>query len=94
VREGSIAPEDLGLPRCDPAALRVAGVAEAAAAVRAVLAGEHGPRRDVALANAAAALYVGGRCDTLRAGVALAAQAIDSGRARRVLADLVAAGGA
>lgn len=88
VIEGSIHPEEMGLPRCDPAALRVRGVAEAAAAIRAVLAGDRGPRRDVALANAAAALYVGGRCDTLRAGVALAAEAVDTGRARRVLADL------
>jgi anthranilate phosphoribosyltransferase len=94
VYEGSMVPEDLGLPRCDPAALRVTDVADAAAAVRAVLAGEGGPRRDVALANAAAALYVGGRCDTLRAGVAMAAEAVDSGCARRVLADLVAAGAA
>ena len=91
VVEGSVRPEDLGLPRCDPAALRVAGVAEAAAAIRAVLAGEAGPRRDVALANAAAALYVAGRCDTLRAGVTLAADAVDSGRARGVLAELVRA---
>jgi anthranilate phosphoribosyltransferase len=89
VSEGSVAPEDLGVPRCEPAALRVTGVDEAAAAIRAVLAGEPGPRRDVALANAAAALYVAGRCDTLRAGVALAAEAVDDGSARRVLAALV-----
>ncbi len=94
VTEGSVDPEDLGLPRCDSAALRVIGVAAAAAAIRAVLAGEPGPRRDVALANAAAALYVTGRCDTLRAGVALAAEAVDDGRARRVLADLVRASAA
>jgi anthranilate phosphoribosyltransferase len=93
VREGSVVewsirPEDMGLAPCEPAALRVTSVAEAAAAIRAVLAGEGGPRRDVALANAAAALYVAGRCDTLRTGVALAAEAIDTGGARRVLADL------
>jgi anthranilate phosphoribosyltransferase len=89
--EGSIAPPDLGLPTCDLAALRVSGIAEAVAAVRGVLRGEQGPRRDVALANAAAALYVAGRCDTLRAGVVLGAEAIDTGRASRVLDALVGA---
>jgi anthranilate phosphoribosyltransferase len=99
VRDGTlsastIGPEDLGLARCALGDLQVRDIAEAAAAVRGVLAGEAGPRRDAALANAAAALYVGGRCDTLRAGVTLAAEAVDAGRARAALDGLVALAGA
>ena len=58
------------------------GDAEASAAiVRALLAGESGPRRDVVLLNAGAALEVAGRADTLADGIALAAETIDSGAA-------------
>jgi anthranilate phosphoribosyltransferase len=89
VREYVITPEELGLERCALEALRVEGSGEAAEAVRRVLAGEHGPRRDVAVANAAAALYVAGRCESLAAGTALAADAVDSGRAQTVLRRLV-----
>jgi anthranilate phosphoribosyltransferase len=85
VRELVIIPEELGLPRCRPADLRVGDAAEAAAAIRAVLEGTRGPRRDVAVANAAAALWVGGRVGTLAGGVAPAAEAIDAGRARAML---------
>jgi anthranilate phosphoribosyltransferase len=65
--------------------------AENAAAVRAVLAGEPGPKRDIALLNAAAAIYVGGLAADLSEGVERAAAAIDSGAAADVLARLVAA---
>jgi anthranilate phosphoribosyltransferase len=94
VREFTILPEELDLARCELDALRVDDVADAARAVRRVLAGERGPRRDVALANAAAALYVADRCPTIAAGIAVAAEAIDSGRARAVLDRLVRASGA
>ena len=53
-----------------------------AGALRAVLEGKPGPYRDVVLFNAAAALLVAGKAKTLREGVALAAQSIDSGKAR------------
>jgi anthranilate phosphoribosyltransferase len=46
-----------------------------------VLAGEEGPRRDIVLLNAAAAIVVGGKAGGLHEGLALAAKAIDSGRA-------------
>jgi anthranilate phosphoribosyltransferase len=55
-----------------------------------VLAGETGPLRDIALLNATAALIVAGRVGDLREGVAVAADAIDSGKAAAVLARLVA----
>ena len=65
--------------------------AENAVAVRAVLAGDPGPRRDLVLLNAAAAIYVGGLAADLSEGVARAAEAIDSGAAANVLERLIAA---
>jgi anthranilate phosphoribosyltransferase len=62
---------------------------ENAAAVRALFAGERGPRRDLALINAAAALYVGGAAADLEAGIATAAETIDSGAAGALLERLV-----
>src|SRR5205814_383467 len=76
---------DFGLDPAPTAALRADGPEASAAVVRAVLAGQDGPARRVVLANAAAALLVGGRAAALPEGVALAAAAIDSGGARRVL---------
>ena len=63
---------------------------ENAAAARAVLAGEAGPRRDLVLLNAGAAIYAGGRAATLAEGVERAAAAIDDGAARKLLERLVA----
>ena len=90
VRDGEVTlseldPADAGLPVADPAALAGAGPGENAAVVRAVLAGEPGPRRDLVLLNAGAAIYVAGRADSIAAGVSAAAESIDSGAARRVL---------
>jgi anthranilate phosphoribosyltransferase len=64
---------------------------ENAAATRAVLEGEEGPRRDLVLLNAAAAIYVGGLASDLGDGVAAAAAAIDSGAAGNVLERLITA---
>lgn len=89
VRELVIEPEDLGLPRCSLDALRVQDIPAAASAVRGVLGGAPGPCRDVALANAAAALYVAGASATLRDGITAAAEAVDSHRAQAVLERLV-----
>jgi anthranilate phosphoribosyltransferase len=65
-----------------------------AAATRAVFDGVMGPKRDLVLLNAGAAIYVGGAADSLEAGVAKAAEAIDSGEAKVLLERLVAATGA
>jgi anthranilate phosphoribosyltransferase len=65
--------------------------AENAAAIRAVLAGEAGPKRDITLLNAAAAIYIGGLAADLSEGIDKAAAAIDSGAAAGVLEALVAA---
>ena len=83
-------PADLGLPYARLSDLQVHSVDEAAAALRSVLAGELGPRRDIALLNAAAAVVVAGKADSLAQGLTLAAAAVDSGSAQHTLARLVA----
>jgi anthranilate phosphoribosyltransferase len=80
-----ISPVDIGLKHAPLSALEIASPIESAAAIEAVLAGEHGPRRDHTLFNAAAALVVAGCCHDLAAGVRLAGHAIDDGAAARTL---------
>ena len=77
--------DEVGLPRSGPNDLAGGDVAANVEIARAVLAGEPGPRRDVVLLNAAAALQVAGRADELKRGAELAADSIDSGAAQRVL---------
>jgi anthranilate phosphoribosyltransferase len=86
VRTFTVSPEDAGLARCDPAALRGSDAQANAAIARAVLEGRKGAARDVVVLNAAAALLLAGRAADLREGAALAAEAIDAGRAAAVLA--------
>jgi anthranilate phosphoribosyltransferase len=84
-----ITPEAVGLTRVKPEALR-GGDAEAnAAALKAVLKGDKGAYRDIAVLNAAAALVVAGKTATLADGVKLAAHTIDSGAAMGALERLV-----
>ena len=85
----SVSPEDLGLGRVARDDLRVAGVEESTQILRDVLQGKHGPARDVVLANAAGALVAAGKAATLKEGVALAAESIDSGAAKDKLDALV-----
>ena len=80
-----IAPEDFGLERCTREDLRGGSPAENAAITRAILGGERGHKRDAVLLNAGASLYLGGKADGLRSGIALAAELIDSGRALATL---------
>jgi anthranilate phosphoribosyltransferase len=89
VRCFEIAPEDVGLARVKPDALR-GGDAEAnAEALRAVLEGLKGPYRDVAVLNAAAALVVAAKAKHLAHGVELAQHSIDSGEAEGCLDRLI-----
>ncbi len=74
-----VTPEDVGLQRAPFAALAGGDAATNAAILESIFAGELGPRRDVVLFNAAAALVVGGAAEDLVAGIRLAADAIDSG---------------
>jgi anthranilate phosphoribosyltransferase len=78
-------PAEAGIEPCGPEALRGGDAAANAAILRGVLAGERGPRRDAVLLNAAAALVVAGRAESLRDGVARAAAAVDSGKAADLL---------
>ncbi|MBX5475861.1 MAG: anthranilate phosphoribosyltransferase [Clostridia bacterium] len=90
VRGYRIRPEDFGLRRAPLAAVTGGDAADNAAIARDVLAGKPGPARDIVLLNAGAALYAGGRAETIAEGVRLAADAIDSGAARRTLERFIA----
>lgn len=90
VRSFEVTPEDAGLPRAALEQLRGGEPAENAARLRALLEGETGPLRDIVLLNSAAALIIAGKVRDLRAGVALSAHAIASGKARAALEKLIA----
>ncbi len=94
VRDGAVAvftlvPEQAGLTACDPADLAGGDAAVNAAILREILGGGEGPRRDIVLINAAAALAAAGLARDFREGVKQAAAAIDSGAARAKLEALV-----
>jgi anthranilate phosphoribosyltransferase len=84
-----ISPRNAGLPDARSEDLTGGNAVENAAHIRAVLGGLKGPLRDIVLLNAAAALLVAGKAGTLREGVALASESIDSGKALAVLEALV-----
>ena len=84
-----VSPEDVGLPRARPQDVAGGPPDTNAEIARAILAGEPGPRRDLAVLNAGAAIYVAGRADTLEAGVREAEAAIDDGRAAAALEAVV-----
>lgn len=84
-----IAPEDFGLERCTKEDLVGGTPEENAQITRAILQGEKGPKRNAVLMNAGAALYIGGKADTLQDGITLAAKLIDSGKAAQTLEQLI-----
>jgi anthranilate phosphoribosyltransferase len=81
-------PEDFGLACSATDDLRVSGPAESAEVIRGVLEGRRGAARDVVVLNAAAALWAAGKARAPAEAATLAAQGIDSGAARRLLAAL------
>ena len=86
-----VTPADFGLPRSTYEELTGGDPQQNADLVRAILDGqERGARRDMVLANSAAALLVGGKVADLRAGAKRAAELIDSGAARQKLDQLIA----
>lgn len=85
-----ITPEEFGFARCAREDLKGGTPAENAAITRAVLSGEQGHKRNAVLLNAGAALYIAGKADTMKGGVALAGELIDSGAATRTLEKLIA----
>lgn len=82
--------QEFGLAPARNADLSGGEPAENAEAVRRVLAGEHGPHRDIVVLNAGAGLVVGGRVHTLADGIAVARETIDSGAAAATLDRFVA----
>ena len=85
----TITPETFGLKRCEKAELVGGSPAENAAITRAILAGEKGPKRDAVLMNAGAALFLGGKTESMADGIRLAGELIDSGAAARTLEKLI-----
>lgn len=80
-----ISPEDFGFARCTKADLKGGTPEENAEITRAILRGEKGHKRNAVLMNAGGALYIGGKAESMKDGVALAAELIDSGKAFETL---------
>jgi anthranilate phosphoribosyltransferase len=93
LRRYVVAPEEVGIEPAPFDAVRGGTPDVNAQTTRAILAGENGARRDIAVLNAGAAIYAGGVADSLAAGVEAAREAIDSGAAQRTLDDYVALSG-
>jgi anthranilate phosphoribosyltransferase len=85
-----IHPSEFGMAKSPAGVLAGGDAAANAEIIRSVLAGTHGPARDVVLLNAGAALFVAGAAISVRDGIARAAEGIDSGAARRTLDAMVA----
>lgn len=84
-----ITPEQFGFERCTKDDLRGGTPEENAQITRAILKGEKGHKRNAVLMNAGAALYIGGKADSMQNGITLAAQLIDSGKAFQTLNKLI-----
>ena len=84
-----IKPEDFGMERCTKEDLKGGTPQENAQITLAILKGEKGHKRNAVLLNAGAALYIGGKADSLQEGIGLAAELIDSGKALATLEKLI-----
>ena len=84
-----ITPEEFGLERCTKDDLKGGTPEENANITLSILNGEKGHKRNAVLMNAGASLYIGGKADSMKDGVALAAEIIDSGRALETLTRLI-----
>lgn len=84
-----VTPEEFGFARCTKEDLKGGTPAENAQITRAILGGEQGHKRNAVLMNAGAALYIGDRADSIAAGIQLAAQTIDSGKAAKALDEII-----
>ena len=81
----TISPEMFGLGRCTKDELVGGSPQENAQITLDILKGEKNPKRDAVLLNAGASLYIGGKADSFEAGIRLAAEIIDSGKALQTL---------
>ena len=89
-RTFTIKPEDFGMERCDKSELKGGTPKENAQITLDILNGVKGHKRNAVLLNAGAALYIGGKADSIKDGVTLAAEIIDSGKARETLDKIIA----
>ncbi len=85
----TISPEDFGLKSCKKEDLVGGSPKENAEITKNILKGEKGAKRDAVLMNAGAALYIGGKADSMADGIKLAAEIIDSGKAYKTLEKLI-----
>jgi anthranilate phosphoribosyltransferase len=90
IKTWKLDPTDYGLPFARLSDLQVNSIDEAADAIRFVLNGEKGARRDIALLNAGAALVIAGKAESIDRGIESAAMAIDSGQAKKTLESIIA----
>jgi len=88
-RSFTITPEEFGFERCAKEELKGGTPAENAVITREILSGKKSPKRNAVLLNAGASLYIAGKAETFRDGVALAAEIIDSGKATETLEKLI-----
>jgi len=89
ITQSEFTPEDFGVPRASIAEIRGGDVQENVSILRSILAGEKGPKRDIAVVNAAAGIVAAGLADGFTDGVAAAEKAIDTGAAGSVLSKVV-----
>ncbi len=89
VRTYTVRPEDFGLPRAGMKDLQGGSAADNAEIIRRILKGERGPKRDIVVLNAGAAIAAGGKAEDIAAGIATAQHSIDSGAALDKLKQLV-----
>ena len=85
----TITPEDFGFERCTKDDLKGGTPEENAKITLEILNGQQGPKRNAVLLNAGASLYIGGKAETFKDGVKLAASLIDSGKALEVLTKFI-----
>jgi len=86
----TITPEQFGLKSASLAELKGGDAKQNAGVIEEIFEGHKGPRRDIVLLNAAAGLVVGGKARDMKEGITLASGAIDSGKAKQKLAELIA----
>lgn len=86
----NIKPEDFGIPSVDADDIKGGNCSENAKITNEILSGVKGPKRDIVLLNAGAAIYVAGIAETMADGIKKAGESIDSGAAAKVLDNLIA----
>jgi anthranilate phosphoribosyltransferase len=89
IKNFEIAPEELGLPRAKKDTLKGGTAKDNAELLRSILSGKKGAQRNIVLMNASAALVAGDKVATLKQGIALASEAIDSGKAFLKMEDFI-----